>query len=95
MIWLVWRADEIETDARRIDAQDCLSAAEEWARRDGEANPAHVACHIADGVRLRVRADGEDRVHDVRVSAEAEVRYSATRFCGRTARGFSLVEDAP
>jgi len=32
MIWLVWSEDETEADALRIDAQDCLEAAEEGAR---------------------------------------------------------------
>ena len=78
MIWLVWNYErETEADACRIDAQDCLEAAEEWARRDGAADPMAYDQHIRNGLDLRVRLDGGGQTYKVVVEAEASIHYYA------------------
>jgi len=80
MIWLVWNYEgETEADACRIDAQDCLEAAEKWARQDGAADPMAYTEHLNNGLDLRVRLDGEGQFYKVAVDAEAIVHYHARR----------------
>lgn len=77
MIWLVWNSeDETEAESLRIDAQDCVEAAEEWARRDGAADPMNCDRHLRNGLDLRARADGTGTYYRVVVEAEALVHYS-------------------
>lgn len=74
MIWLVWNGNgETEADAVRIDAEDCVEAAEEWARRDGAADS--INTHLQHDLSLRVRPDGPGEICCVRVWAESEIRY--------------------
>ena len=77
MIWLVWlpAAGETEADARRIDAQDCIEAAEEWARRDSAANPEAAQRHLSGGLVLEVLGGANDS-YTVEVTAEITLRYS-------------------
>ena len=80
MTWLVWDGGtETEADALRIDAQDCLEAAEEWARRDGAADPMSYERHLRNGLDLRARLDGEGQFYRVMVDAEATIHYHAKR----------------
>ena len=77
MIWIVWNSvGETEADARRIDEQSCVEAAEEWARRDGAADPMAYEQHLRNGLDLRARLDGHGQVYRVVVAAEATVHYS-------------------
>lgn len=76
MIWLVWNSDgESEADAKRIDAQDYIKAAEEWARLDGCGEPANREQHLRNGLDLRARADGHGQFYRVRVEAESSINY--------------------
>jgi len=80
MTWLVWdSAGETEADAWRIDAQDCLEAAEEWARRVGDGDPMSCERHLRDGLELRVLLDGERQVCKVVIEAETVIHYHARR----------------
>ena len=77
MIWLVWNSvGETEADALRIDEQFGVEAAEEWARRDGAADPMAYEQHLRNGLDLRVRLDGHGQTYRVVVEAEATVHYS-------------------
>lgn len=77
MIWLVWDSDgETVADAHRIDEHDCISAAEEWARRDGWSDAANIDSHLKFGLRLCVAASETSTPFVVKVYAEASVTYT-------------------
>lgn len=77
MIWLIWNSEEGETkaDAMRIYAQDCISAAEKWARHEKGIDPAAFDRHLQYDLSLCAQREGTDEMYRVGVHADVSDGY--------------------